>query len=266
MFRRALRTTVIAVLATFSLAAQPTQAAEPSTPALPASSSAQYQRPVSLKKLFPNLGSDQKRIWTSPLRFHKNGNWIPVAVVVGTTAGLIAMDPRAGRYFRRTTTFDGFNRIFTSGATQTATLATPGVFYLGGLLSGDAKMRDTGLLAAQALGNAVIVSSVIKSVSRRARPIDLPEDDPLTNTFFASDASFLSLRGGFPSGHTISAFAVATVIARRYGNHRWVPFVAYGAAVAIGFSRVTQSAHFPADIFIGGALGYSISRYAVLRH
>ena len=48
-------------------------------------------------------------------------------------------------------------------------------------------------------------------------------------------------------------------------QHRWVPYVAYGAAALVGFSRMTLSAHFPSDVFMGAALGYSISRFTVLR-
>ena len=68
-----------------------------------------------------------------------------------------------------------------------------------------------------------------------------------------------------PSGHTIAAFSIATVVARRYRKHRWVPFVAYGLAGVVGFSRMTLSAHFASDVFMGASLGYSISRFAVLR-
>jgi membrane-associated phospholipid phosphatase len=71
--------------------------------------------------------------------------------------------------------------------------------------------------------------------------------------------------GSFPSGHTIAAFSIATVVARRYGNHRWVPYAAYGMAALVGFSRLSLSAHFLSDVFMGGALGYSISRFTVLR-
>ena len=67
------------------------------------------------------------------------------------------------------------------------------------------------------------------------------------------------------SGHSIEAFAVATIIARRYGNHRWVPYAAYGLASVVGFSRLTLNVHFLSDVFMGGALGYSISRFTVLR-
>jgi membrane-associated phospholipid phosphatase len=63
----------------------------------------------------------------------------------------------------------------------------------------------------------------------------------------------------------MAAFSLATVVARRYGKHRWVPYTAYGLAALVGFSRITLSAHFLSDVFMGGALGYSISRFAVLR-
>jgi membrane-associated phospholipid phosphatase len=44
-----------------------------------------------------------------------------------------------------------------------------------------------------------------------------------------------------------------------------VPIVAYTAAATVGFSRLTLNAHYLSDVFVGGALGYSISRFAVLR-
>ena len=59
---------------------------------------------------------------------------------------------------------------------------------------------------------------------------------------------------------------MATIISRRYGkSHRWVPFVAYGLAGVISFSRVPDLAHFPSDVFLGAALGYTITRYDVFR-
>jgi F0F1-type ATP synthase assembly protein I len=36
-------------------------------------------------------------------------------------------------------------------------------------------------------------------------------------------------------------------------------------AALVGFSRLTLSADFVSDVFVGGALGYSVSRFAVLQ-
>jgi membrane-associated phospholipid phosphatase len=41
--------------------------------------------------------------------------------------------------------------------------------------------------------------------------------------------------------------------------------VSYGLAAAVGLSRITGSEHFVSDVFVGGVLGYSIGRFAVLR-
>jgi membrane-associated phospholipid phosphatase len=86
-----------------------------------------------------------------------------------------------------------------------------------------------------------------------------------SDTFFQSHKSFLGTGSSFPSGHAMMSFSVATVFARRYRQHRWVPYVAYGLASVISFSRVTTSAHFPSDVFLGAALGYAIARFDVVR-
>ena len=71
--------------------------------------------------------------------------------------------------------------------------------------------------------------------------------------------------GSFPSGHSASAFAVATVISERYRGRLWIPWVAYGAATFLSLSRLPDQAHFPSDIFIGAALGYSFAHFVVMR-
>jgi len=126
-------------------------------------------------------------------------------------------------------------------------------------------MQQTALLAGEAVADAELVTTVLKDATRRVRPAAIPAAGNFSDTWFENGGSLLRGSGSFPSGHTIAAFSVATIIPRRYGNHRWVPYVAYGTAVLVGFSRLSLSAHFLSDVFMGGALGYSISRFAVLR-
>ena len=115
------------------------------------------------------------------------------------------------------------------------------------------------------IGSLEIVTTVLKDATRRVRPAAIPSGGNYYDSWFESGGSPLRGNGGFPSGHAIAAFSVATVVARRYGNHRWVPYAAYGLAALVGFSRLSLSAHFLSDVFIGGALGYSISHFTVLR-
>ena len=60
------------------------------------------------------------------------------------------------------------------------------------------------------------------------------------------------------------SFSIATIFARRYREHRWVPYVAYGVAAAISFSRISTGAHFPSDVLFGAATGFAIARFSVL--
>jgi membrane-associated phospholipid phosphatase len=208
---------------------------------------------------------DQARIWTYPARFVTGEKWMATTAVLGGTAGLIAVDPTEGAYFRRTSTFQPYNNVFTSQATLAGILATPAAFYIAGRLRHDSKMTSTALLAAEALADSEFVTTIIKDATRRLRPIAV-SDGNFHDTWFESPGSLLRGRGSFPSGHTIGAMSVATVISRRYGTrHRWVPYVAYGMTALIGFSRMTLSSHFVSDVFLGGAMGYAIGRFTVLR-
>ena len=222
-------------------------------------------RPVSWKLLLPNIANDQERIWTFPARLEQRQNWIPTAAVLGTVAGLLALDPTEGGYFRHTSTFHGFNNVFTGNATVVGTIVAPVSLYAIGLIRRDSKMQHTALLAGEAVADAEIVTTVLKDATKRVRPAGFPAQGNLYDSWFESRGSFVRGNGSFPSGHAIAAFSVATVVARRYRNHRWIPYVAYGAAALVGFSRLSLSAHFLSDVFMGGALGYSISRFAVLR-
>jgi membrane-associated phospholipid phosphatase len=224
----------------------------------------QYQRPVSLQRIIPNIADDQTKIWQFPARLNRKRNWLPATAFLGTAAALIALDSRDTPYFRRTSKFSGFNSVVTGNATAIGTAVVPVSLYAAGLFSKNAKARNTALLVGEAVADSEILATVLKAASKRVRPASLPPTANFSDTWFESGQLYRG-NGGMPSGHTIAAFSVATVIARRYGNHRWVPYVSYGMATLVGFSRLTSSQHFVSDVFVGAALGYSVSRFAVLR-
>lgn len=234
-------------------------------PDAPVAKAAQDDLDVSWKTLPKRIVRDQKDIWLFPLQLAKGHYLIPTLAIAGGTAGLIAADPHAMPYFRtHAGNWDDFNDAFDGPITSAEIGIVPVAFLLVGGARHDTYASKTGLLAGEAYADGAILDLALKGITRRTRPMEVAAGASFNDTFFNTPKSAFS--SSFPSGHAVSAFSVATVVARRYGHHRWVPFVAYGAASLISFSRVSTRAHFPSDVFIGAALGYSIARFEVLRH
>jgi membrane-associated phospholipid phosphatase len=222
-------------------------------------------REATWHKLPGNFLKDQKDMWLFPVKLGEGHYWLPTAFIVGGTAALIATDPQTMPHFRNTTAFHGFNRVFTSTVSGGIIAAVPATFYVASLIRKNSYDQGSALLAGEAVVDDTVLMVVIKSITQRLRPTDVAPTGNFSDTFFQSSKSPIGKGTSFPSGHALMSFSVATVFARRYRQHRWIPYVAYGLAGVLSFSRVTTGAHFPSDVFIGAALGYAIARYDVVR-
>lgn len=61
---------------------------------------------------------------------------------------------------------------------------------------------------------------------------------------------------GFPSGHTATAFYGATNLARKcFKDKPVLGAIAYGAAVAVGLSRIAADKHDPLQVGVGAVIG-----------
>jgi membrane-associated phospholipid phosphatase len=222
-------------------------------------------REVSWRTLPRNFLQDQKDIWLFPVQLAKGRHWLPTLAVTGVTAALITADPHDTPYFRRTSRFEVFNDAFSGRITAAEMAIVPAAFLVVGHFRHDSYAEKTALLAGEAYANSAIVDISMKVATRRLRPSDIPPSGKFSDTFFHSHVSPTGINTSFPSGHAAAAFAVATVFSHRYRQHRWVPWMAYGVASVISFSRITNQSHFPSDVFLGAALGYTMTKFAVLR-
>ena len=223
------------------------------------------EREVTWRSFPRDFLHDQKLIWwTFPGQLAKGRHLVPTLAIAGVTAGLIIADSHAMPYFRsHDRNLDDINDVFDAPVTTGEVIAVPASLLFAGYLRHDDYQKSTALLCGEAYADSAIVDLAIKAITRRERPADVPPGGSFDHTFFSGGKS--PFKGSsFPSGHAAGVFSVATVIASRYQRHRWVPFVAYGFATAISFSRVTTRAHFPSDVFLGAALGYTVTRYGVL--
>jgi membrane-associated phospholipid phosphatase len=207
---------------------------------------------------------DQKVIWLFPTQLARGRYWVPTLAIAGGTAGLLVADPHAMPYFRdHARNLDDINDVFDSTITSAEVIAVPLTLLAAGYARHDSYQVSTALLAAEAYADSAVVDLAMKAVTRRKRPSDVSAAGSFNGTFFSGGKS--PFKGSsFPSGHAAGVFSIATVVASRYHNHRWVPWLSYGFAAAISCSRITTLSHFPSDVFLGAALGYTITRYGTL--
>jgi membrane-associated phospholipid phosphatase len=101
-----------------------------------------------------------------------------------------------------------------------------------------------------------IAVNIIKVIAGRFRPSEFFINGDYGFTFFQLSRAMTS----FPSGHTVTAFALATAI-----SHLWprLSIPAWIFAISIGISRIAIGAHYPSDV-LGGAFIGTLSVYLIL--
>lgn len=192
-----------------------------------------------------------RSILTSPSGWGKS-DWIRASLIVGITVGLYTYDQEIQNWMlkNRNNTTDEiakFTRLFGDGG---YTIPSLGVVYLYGHFFENEKARRTVLLSLESFVVSGIFTQAIKFAGHRHRP---NTGDPC-NTW--DGPSFSTTHLSFPSGHSSSAFAIATVIASEYDDNVFIPPLAYSIATLTALSRVNDNAHWASDVFFGSVIGY----------
>lgn len=125
--------------------------------------------------------------------------------------------------------------------------------YLGGEIFDELGLRKTALLSLESWMTAGALVIGLKAILGRARPYTG------MGSHYFKPFSFSSEYHAFPSGHAVSAFAVATVIADQT-DFILADVLAYSLSTLVAVSRVHNSKHWASDIFVGSALGYFIGK------
>jgi membrane-associated phospholipid phosphatase len=237
----------------FAQTPQPTPKAV--VPAASPSSSVPRAKTAPLERqLFKNILRDQAAIWTAPLHIRRaDAAWLlPLGV---SSAALIATDGRTSFAVRDKQKLITVSHAVSFPGSGYGSTGIVSAFYLIGLARHDKRARETGLLAAEALINASIVSVTFKGVTQRQRPL-----------YNDSRGRFFSGGTAFPSGHAAGAWSIASVVADEYKHRPLVRFGAYGLATAVSVARYTGRNHYLGDSIVGGAIGYGIGHYVYRKH
>lgn len=144
---------------------------------------------------------------------------------------------------------------FQTNSVKPVAIATPLGFLATGLIRKDRKAEDTGvLLIAASILNYGITYGMKNAVNRK-RPYDAL---PNVHTVGSTERS-----ASFPSGHTSSAFMVATMVSLNYP--KWYVIVpCYLWAGLAGYSRMAIGMHYPSDVLMGAVVGAG-SAYLIYR-
>ena len=226
------------------------------------------------RSYFILLGSNVKQAFTKPFHMTKRdwgklGKFAVADIALGFADEPIqrnALSLRTKSTFVRTS-----GKYITNFGFKYEFIAL-GAFGAYGVLFKSEKVKTTTLLATQAVITAVLIEATVKTLTGRTRPNYYGATQEAQPKFLgpfgnlSKDANGQRSNSSFPSGHTASAFAAATVFAVEYRNKPIIPIIAYSMATLVGISRVTENKHWATDVFTGAALGYLSGRQVSLNY
>ena len=208
----------------------------------------------SFREALRTFAADGRYLVTFPSRASAKGTWLAAGVVAATALtirrdqavrdNIVASDrPGAARIAAR---FEPLGR-------QQVEAAALGTLYLAGRVAGNSRVASTAATTFESYLWATVITSVSKVSFGRERPGGGSGE----GRFFAGDSIF-------PSGHTLRSFAIASVLADRYG--RRAALVAYPVAALVGLSMIQEDRHWASDVVAGAGLGMAIGKGIAARH
>jgi membrane-associated phospholipid phosphatase len=204
------------------------------------------------KKYIVSYWHDTKKIAAEPFHWRAK-QWSIFASVLGVSVITYIYDKEIYDFFQRnrTETTDAISKYAISpwgnGIYSLPLLA--GIYLTGIKDNRHRNVALTGLKAFLLSGGA---AQVTKYIFHRHRPGD---NDPPNPYLWEGPFEFTTDYTSFPSGHTATAFAVASVLAYGYKDKIWVGVTSYTVASLVGLSRINDGKHWATDVIAGAALG-----------
>ncbi len=183
-------------------------------------------------------------------------DWTKAAGVVFITGSLYLFDEElSDLVIRNRTDFTkGLAKVGNQFGNGRYVLPALGVTYLSGYLLGSDKTMDTAMLSLKSFLLANGVTSSLKYLTQRQRPISE------NGKQFWNGKGFSHRRESFPSGHTTIVWSIAPILAEQYKETVWVAPTAYTVACLTSFARIHDSKHWASDVFAGATIGYLTSQ------
>ena len=135
--------------------------------------------------------------------------------------------------------------VVTESITAVALGAPIGIFLTGCIKKNEKLKYDAIAIASSQFFSGMITLGLKLGINRSRPYVTYPNDI----TKYSSGGS-----PSFPSGHTSTAFNVATALTLNYP--KWYVYVpAYLWASSVGYSRMYLGVHYPSDVLVGAVIG-----------
>lgn len=128
--------------------------------------------------------------------------------------------------------------------------------YLGGWAFKNPEIQDLSSVALQSMLSAGIVAMALKITFHRERP----EEQWINDPYVFHGPSFAHNHLSFPSGHSATAFALASSISVFYDDPLYLAIPLYSIAGLTAWQRVFAQKHWPSDVLAGALIGTFIGR------
>jgi hypothetical protein len=201
---------------------------------------------------------DGKAVATAPFHWNKK-EWIIASAVVGVGVLLYTQDGEIQKFVNRnreSTTNTYLKYGLDPLGSGLYSIPTMAILYGYGAIWKNDKAKETALKSFEAFILTGALVGIIKELTQRHRPY---ADDP-ANPYLWDGPYTLIPDASFPSGHSASAFAVATVLSLSYRKTIWVPILCMTLASLTAVARVVENNHWASDAFIGSAIGLAVGR------
>ena len=206
---------------------------------------------------------DAKGLLTSPLHFNKR-DWGKVALYSGVFLTLYTFDEPLYNFVQkgRSPLTDGISRVVRNFGDGLFALSFCLISYGLGEYYDNYKLRRVGLYSLESFIISGTIVGALKVTFHRHRPY-LGDG---SRSFDGPSLNFNTDRLSFPSGHSQTAFSLATVVAYEFREKPLVPGVAYTLATLVALSRVNDQKHWFSDVFVGSLIGYYTAKFVEERH
>jgi membrane-associated phospholipid phosphatase len=154
---------------------------------------------------------------------------------------------------------DKFAKISDVGGIYIPVAAT-GFGYIVGNATHDTRMKETAVLAGEAMADAIILNKGLGYAIDR----ETPKQDFSKGRFWPHGTKTWPDGQSMASDHAVLAWSFARVVSSQY-NGIATKALLYSMAATVSASRVVAREHFPSDVIIGSGLGYAIGGYVLRR-